>query len=371
MRLAWLSVLLVACQPAPVAEPVRACVEPVMPMHPRAGALQQVLDDMHAAGFPGVAAFAKTREGEWAGAAGFSDLARQTPMQTCTVSRAGSATKAFTALLVLKLADRGLLDLDDPLSKHLPASTLKGIANADRATLRQALSHTTGIPVPLDDPGFALDTLYERPTRSKSTLEVLNAIRGRPASFAPGEGWQYSNPNFELLGLVIEQVTGVSYAEALEREVLRPLALNDTTFGASSGVAHGFLDLHGDGTLIDSSAWTMGTQSPAGGVVSNVFDLARFLEATTREPRLQVFHEVPAPAAVAPGHTGYGLGLMRWHTPAGDFIGHGGLLFGWQAWVFTKPDAGVTWVLLTNAALGKPSSDLHPFQRRAAEVLLE
>ncbi len=371
MRGVLLSCLLCACQAAPGSEPVRPCVEPVFPTHPKAAALQQVLNDLHAAGFPGVAAFARTREGTWAGAAGFSDLERLTPMQTCTVSRAGSATKLFTALLVVKLAERGLLDLDDPLSKYLPERTLKGIANADRATIRQALSHTTGIPVPLDDPGFALDTLYERPTQLKSTLDMLSAIRGRPASFSAGEGWQYSNPNFELLGLVIEQVTGVSYEAALEREVLRPLALDDTTFGASSGVAHGFIDLHGDGTLIDSSAWAMGTQSPAGGLVSNVFDLARFLEVATKEPRLQVFHEVPVKAAVAPGHTGYGLGLMRWHTEGGDFIGHGGLLFGWQAWVFTKPDAGVTWVLLTNAALGKASTDFHPFQRRAAAVLLE
>lgn len=370
MRAAVL-LLLLSCQVAPVAAPVLPCVEPASSTHPKAAALQQVLTDMHVAGFPGVAAFARTREGVWAGAAGFSDLERQTPMQSCTASRAGSATKLFTALLVLKLADRSLLDLDDPLSKFIAGPTLEGIANADRVTIRQALSHTTGIPVPLDEPGFALETLYERPTRVKSTLEVLNAIRGRPASFAPGEGWQYSNPNFELLGLVIEQVTGLSYGEALEREVLQPLALHDTTFGSSSGVTHGFIDLHGDGTLIDSSAWAMGTQSPAGGVVSNVFDLARVLEVAAREPRLQAFHDVPMKAAVAPGHTGYGLGLMRWHTPGGDFIGHGGLLFGWQAWVFTRPEADVSWVLLTNAALGKSSSDFHPFQRRAAEVLLE
>ncbi len=151
------------------------------------------------------------------------------------------------------------------------------------------------------------------------------------------------------------------------------MGLSGSSYLSSEGPipARGYLDYQGNGTLIDSSDFTMGIETPAGGVVSTAFDLTRLLAAAAREPRLQTWVDVPPGKAVAPNHTGYGLGLMRWKTAHGDALGHGGELFGWQTWAFTFPERGVTWVMLANADFGRASDDFHRLQDTAIEALFE
>lgn len=339
---------------------------------PRADALEQVMND-GARRFPGLIAAAVTPDGRWFSSRGFADLDARAPMQPCTRMRIGSVTKTFVALATLRLVDRGLLELDAPAADHLPPEVVKGVANADRATLRQLLSHTSGVPNGLDDPGIALSSLFDDPSRPRSPRDSLAAVRGLPPAFSPGDGWGYSNSNFELVGLILEAVSGRPLAEVLHQEVIAPLGLTSSAHRESDGPApaRGYLDPHGTRTFIDSSSFTTGVDSAAGGIVSTAADLVRLLEAVRSEPRLSAWVEVPTEKAVAPNHTGYGLGLMRWHTPHGDALGHGGELFGWQAWAFTFPARGITWVALANADFGQANDDFHQLQDAALTALFE
>ncbi len=341
---------------------------------PRAAALDGVL---RRAGrtFPGVVAYAETPDGVWFGATGFADLDARAPMQACTLSRVGSVSKTFVALAALRLVDRGLLDLDAPAATLVPPGVTRGLANADRATVRQLLNHTSGIPHGLDQTGLALSYLFNDPLRPRSSLDFLNGVRGGPPAFPVGQGWGYSNSNYNLLGVVLEAVSGQSLPELLQAEVWGPHALASSSYlerpALGPAVARGYLDCHGDGSLIDSTDFSMGQRTPAGGVVSNVFDVAALVKAAAAEPRMQAWVDVPVERAVAPNHTGYGLGLMRWHTVHGDALGHGGELFGWQAWAFTFEPQHVTWVMLVNADFGSPSAEFHRLQDEAVAALFE
>jgi len=367
------ALLAVACAGAPPRDPADlACTSaPVAGVHPRAAALAAALARAHAAGLPGLAALVRSPEGTWVGAAGLADLDLLAPMQPCTRSRVGSVSKTFTALLVLRLVDQGVVDLDQPLARYVAAADLQGIANGGLATVRQALQHTSGIPHGLDDLGTGLAYLFEHPTTPRDMRAYLDGIRGRPADFPPGQGWRYSNSNYHLLGLLVEAVTGRTFAEALRVELLVPLGLAATTFGPATGLARGYLDRHGDGTLMDSTDFTLGVETPAGGVGSSVLDVARMVEAAAAEPRLAQWVEVPAASAVTPGQTGYGLGLMRWHSARGDAVGHAGFTFGWEARAWVLPERQVTVVLLTNAALGLPHRTLLETEAEVLSALLD
>lgn len=376
MRRAWLLVFLAGCDATPVTRDpnVYACtVDRTATLSTaRAEALDALVADATRT-FPGIVAYAETPEGTWFAARGFADLDTRAPMQPCTRMRAGSVSKTYVALAAMRLAEQGKLDLDAPVSSLLSADVLKGLANADRATVRQLLNHTSGIPHGLDDTGIALSFLFGTPTKSLSTAQYLDGVRGLPAAFPVGTSWRYSNTNYTLLGLILEAVTGESLATVLEQQVSKPLALTGSSYleqPADVTPARGYFDYRGDGVLIDSTNFMMGQRTAAGGVVSTVFDLATVVKTAARDARLQQWVEIPEGRAAAPNHTGYGLGVMRWQTPHGNAVGHGGVLFGWQTWAFSfEPERHVTWVVAVNADFGKTSTEFEALQNRAVTAL--
>ncbi|HEX4898308.1 MAG TPA: serine hydrolase domain-containing protein, partial [Candidatus Limnocylindrales bacterium] len=202
-------------------------------------------------GVPGVQAAVVFDDGAvWVGAAGESTPAR--PMTSDLLMPLASVTKVYTATLVLDLADDGVVDLDDPVTRWLPDA-----AHAEGVTLRQLLTHTSGIAS--DDP----------------TL---------PPVCAPGSCYSYSNGGYQLLGQVIEAATGVTYAAALRERILAPLDLV-TTFYPREEAAPGEEAIgHWQGedhaaiaaaTSGDGPGWL----GASGGIVATAEDAARFADA--------------------------------------------------------------------------------------------
>ncbi|MEU1663402.1 serine hydrolase domain-containing protein [Streptomyces sparsogenes] len=181
-------------------------------------------------GAPGAAALARDGAGTRFASAGFADLRTGRRIHKSDRFRAGSVTKTFVATVVLQLAEERRLALDDTVDTYLPG-LVRGHGNDGRKiTLRQLLTHTSGL---FD---FAADQRVVRrlsgpPPGSGLTPRrlVRTAVAHRPW-FAPGAGWRYSNTNYVLLGLVVEHVTGRPYAIETERRVLGPLALRGTSF---------------------------------------------------------------------------------------------------------------------------------------------
>ena len=184
---------------------------------------------------PSVSMAIATRRGVvWSGAVGYSDLETHTRADSAELYGIGSITKTFVACVIEQLVDEGRLSLEANGRELLGAEVLSGIPNADRATVRELLSHRSGVP------SWELDREWIRrgrgaelePDRIWGKAETLDYLRsGRdPATNEPGQGYAYSNTNYTLLGLIIEKVTGHDAVAEVHRRILDPLGLKDVHF---------------------------------------------------------------------------------------------------------------------------------------------
>lgn len=146
-----------------------------------------------------------------------------------TQFRIGSITKTFTAVLVMRLRDEGLLDLDDPLEKHLP-NTDKGVG---QVTVFQLLGHSGGLGAETPAPWWERTPGTTRP-------ELADVLGDEPLIHPSGHGHHYSNPGYTLLGSLVEALRGESWADVLRREILEPLGMDRTTQQARAPHARGW-----------------------------------------------------------------------------------------------------------------------------------
>jgi putative ATP-binding cassette transporter len=207
---------------------------------------------------------------------GYADLDKETRVTPETLFEIGSCTKAFTALAALKLEEEGLINLDDPVSRHLSwfKPTYKG--KPCEITLRQFLHHTSGIPtrsidyIPLGDEPNALE-------------QTVRNIKNIKLKFAPGSAFEYATVNYDVIGHVIEVVTKMSYEDYMTKHVLQPLGLTNTFVGIprvdpeiSKNVAAGYKT--GFFAPRKYSAPPYRGNYPAGYIVTNGKDLAKWLK---------------------------------------------------------------------------------------------
>lgn len=183
----------------------------------------------------------------------------------------GSATKTFTAAAVLQLAEKGLLGLDDPLSKHVPEFPERPGA---AITVRHLLNHTSGLPEAVPDPRTLGDLRKAVPP-----LDLIGLIRDKEPDFAPGERAAYSNIGYVLLGLVIERASGESYYDYMRKHILGRLGMTDSGFREdwyeAPAFAHGYIEGR-DGRLVDAPRFNPLLAFSAGALFSTVKDLLKW-----------------------------------------------------------------------------------------------
>ncbi|BBC35995.1 hypothetical protein SGFS_072890 [Streptomyces graminofaciens] len=231
--------------------------------------------------------------------------------------RAGSITKTFIATVVLELAAEHRLSLSDSVEDHLPG-LVHGEGNDGRAiTLRALLTHTSGLA------DFTADTKGTVPVTPRQA--VLIALTHPPATHGR---FSYSNTNYVLLGLVIEQVTGRSYAAEAERRIITPLQLRGTSFpGARSSLP----EPHGRAYSADGSDVTdldPRVAGAAGELVTTLADLNRFYAALLRGDLLPP-RQLREMLDTSTAHGTYGMGLYPVKLPCGTTVwGHNGRISG-------------------------------------------
>jgi CubicO group peptidase (beta-lactamase class C family) len=284
-----------------------------------------------------------------------------------------SMTKTFTAVTILKLAEQGLLSLDDPISLHLPASLvsqlliLDGDSYGEAITLRQLLSHTSGLGdfsngVDVDGNGvsdFKELVLAEPGTIWDETMVLDWAIANVPPLGQPGELFAYSDTNYQLLGMVVEAASDLTLAEAYRQLIFEPLGMTNTYFEFQEPVVVGVngrpvSNAYYYGELwnaLDSHSYEWGS----GGVVSTAPDMNRFLWAWANG---ELFDDPASQEAMVAWvttpdcGTSYGLGLYRFvyeecDIPGlGENIGHGGLF---NSFAFYWPEQNATIIGTLNA----------------------
>ena len=341
--------------------------------------LQAILDRaVRAPGatFPGVALQVR-RPGHatWSGAAGTANVDTGRRLRSTDRFRAGSIMKPFVAAATLQLVEEGKLALDDPLPAVLPARVLARFPEADRITVRMLLNHTSGIGE-YTDAAFDQEVLAD-PRRRWAVSELLDRAAAMPRAGAPGERHAYSNANYNLLGLILEQATGKPWRTVIRERVIERLHLRHTslpapgTLPSGADIAHGYELVDGrlvDVTDIDSS---MAGAGAGNALLTNAQDLMRFLrgllagrlfqhQQTVQEMRTFVA------ATDSDGLTGYGLGLERYEFPGGvEVIGHIGTAGGYRALMFSLPAQHIELTMVLNQP-GDPT----PVLIGALELLL-
>jgi D-alanyl-D-alanine carboxypeptidase len=329
--------------------------------------LQQALDQTMAIyAVPGAAVGVWVPgKGTWIRAAGVADRATNAPVTEDMIWPLRSITKSFTVTLILQLADEGKLSLDDTLDKYV-----SGVTDGASITLRELAGMSSGIA---DYVGQAFIDDFEADPSKIFTLDELNSYAlGRPSNFAPGTRRIYTNSNTNLLGAVVEKVTGQNVKDVLGERILKPLGLKNTHYLLDATEwpephAVGYEPV--DGVLTPQPA-NLSIYGPAGSMVSNLDDTRVWAEVlatgslltrATQSERLK-----GGPLEEGPPYERYALGIGE----TGGWWGHNGEGFGFTAAVFHNDRTGATVVVFMNEAQAVPQG--HPADqmfRRVAAIL--
>lgn len=319
---------------------------------PPAG-LQRAADQMVADGVPGV--IIMTRRGHQVSdvVAGLADKATGQPMQAQDRVHIASITKTFVATVVLRLAAEGRLSLNDSVQKWLPGVIVGHGYDPARITVRQLLQQTSGIPDYLNDTALFgnLNNLqpYEQTWQPQQLVDIALGLG------PPVPGWEYSNTNYILLGMIIQKVTGQSPVTEISRRILVPLGLRDTSFPVTSTqipapYAHGYYGPIDVTNLVNPSvAWT------AGAMISTVGDVARFYRALLTGRLLPPAQQRELLTTMPVDDSGelfaehYGLGIYSVQLSCGTAWGHdGGWAGGFKTIAYTSQDGSRQAVMVYN-----------------------
>lgn len=278
-------------------------------------------------------------QGLWEGTAGYSYPGQ--PLTSDMVFGLASNSKLYTAVMMLKLQENGIFDLDDPISNWLAP-----IPNVNPTiTIRQLLNHKSGV----SDPFFStalLDTINAHPTQVYTPAMVF-AWLGAPTC-APGTCYQYSNINYILAGMIAESATGISIAQLIRDSILNPLGLDSTFYDIeepiTGNLAHRWVagaDLH------DTSRVSLNT---AGGAAGSMFatagEVAQWYHALMTGQVIDQNSYNEMITFAAPGN--YGLGIQSQSIFGHTYWGHSGGTFGYRTKVMHDECMGTTVVGIAN-----------------------
>ena len=254
--------------------------------NPKSAQYQSLIEEYVKKGLPGIILLVKDDNGFYIGSAGMADIKEGIKLQPCHISKIASITKFMLGVCTMRLQEKGLLSLDDPISKYISKDKLDKISNGNEPlTVRNLMNHTTGIYDVIDDQGFYLQVLND-PAKHWTSDDLLKYVYNKPALFAFNltDTAGYSNTNYILLKLVVEAATQKSSSKILHEELIDLLGLTDTySFYddplPEGKIAQGYYDLYNDGKLQNLTNWNTGSGNGYGGVYSTVWDMYTFIDA--------------------------------------------------------------------------------------------
>lgn len=289
---------------------------------------------------------------------GIANLETGYEMRPDTILQIGSISKIFTTTLLMMLVDKGLVDLDSPVSRYFPGLRLTTSATQDQVMVRQLVTHESGILGDhFEDFGWGDDALEE----------YVDSMSGLPQIYEPGATWSYTNSGFNLVGRIIETLLDMTFEDAVRKHIFEPLGMHHTfyfpheaiTYPVSAG--HTLVDPKGDEHEV-ARRWPIPRASgPAGSISSTVADMLKFAQfhmsdGTVDGRRLlsqslikemQEIHVDDAGLADS-----WGLGWQINLIGGTKVIGHGGSTNGFRAHLDIVPNHGFAIVTLTNGERG-------------------
>lgn len=334
--------------------------------------LQANLDEWHKNGkFAGATLGVCLADGDcFSLATGFSDLEKKTPMKSSDIMAAGSVGKTFAAATALQLVKEGKINLDERIEKYLGKETwFARLPNAKEITVRQLMNHTSGLVRYEFNEKFLKD-LNANPDKIWKPEELLAYLFDTKAAFEAGKGWDYSDTNYIVLGIIIEKVTGKKFYDEADKRVVKPLKLKNTKpqdkrelKGLIQGYAGENNSFVGKDKVLENGKFIINPQFEwtGGGYISNAEDLARWArmmyEGKAFDASLlpQMLDGVPARLG---RDTKYGLGVIIRPTALGTTYGHSGFFPGYMTDMMYFPAEKISVAVQVNSSvpqnLGKP-----------------
>ncbi|MCM3598084.1 cyclic peptide export ABC transporter [Metabacillus idriensis] len=280
---------------------------------------------------------------------GYADKKNKVPVTSETSFEIASTSKAFTGLALLKLQQDGLLELDDPVSKFFPGFNAKYKGSNFEISLRQLLHHTSGLPwytitnIPISQEPNALE-------------EVVRNVNGVELNKRPGERFEYATINYAIVGAVIQEVTGQLFEDYMEKNIFKPLGLNNTTLYPSEvektlavGYKNGFFQAR------EYQAPVFRGNLPAGYIIMDGNDLAKWLKyqlGSFQSPLSPLIMQTHVPDRTVPpskfDFSSYAMGWADYQIGTGE-VSKSGLNPNYSAYmVFRKKDQLAVGVLANN-----------------------
>lgn len=337
------------------------------PADPHAGTLALLQRELGQA--PGAAVYAGNANGSWSLAVGTGDFPGNVPIQADQHFRIASQTKTFTAAVVLQLVDEGKVDLDAPIERYLPGVVDGNGYDGNTITVRELLQQVSGIAAN-DSPNPQAN-----PDGSYLLANVVkDGLSHKPAA-APGTTFNYSNTNYQILGLLIEKITGEAVGDAITTRIITPLGLTQTSFPKGGDrtlpapFAHGYYGVTAGGVYFwydATGSFEPSVFSSAGAMLSTESDLTTFYQAlidgkVVSAASLALMEQTVSMGSFAPPGYDYGLGLISHAlTCGGTAWGHAGNVIGYASWTAVTSDGRYATVVANDevAATGDNGDDL-------------
>jgi D-alanyl-D-alanine carboxypeptidase len=319
-------------------------------------------------GLPGMIVLVKNGDLTWQTAAGFSNVEKGIAMETTNELMIASITKMFVAVVTLRLQEEGKLDIDKPINTFKCGYRFKDIPNAEKITTRHLLNHTSGLPDFIITSRFVTNML-DRPLNNWKKEDLLKFLANTKSEFIPGEKGKYSNSNFLLLSVILDEEfkDSIDHASLIQRNIIDPLMLDHTQYinrkDPPTNLAQGYADLYSNNHLINLTHLNIGGSGNGfSGMFSTVGDLSKFLDALLVKKTLLKdsslkqmlsFTQDSEEEAVA-----FGLGIWKdfQDTGADKFAyGHRGREAAYTADLFWFPTQDIMYVMMMNCGIGTVS----------------
>ncbi len=328
--------------------------------HPKATSFQTLTDKYAHDGFVGMTILIDDpTDGLWIGSSGYASIEQNIKMNPCHIHHTASLYKTYIATVIMQLVEENKIDLNDKLSNYLSTDITDKIPNGNSVSIKNLLQQRTGIP-----DIFEIDFItnfFNNPTSLYTVEELLEYVYDKEPLSEVGTEFHYSDANFSLLTLVIQEVEG-NYIEALKSRIFAPLNLNDTYFLEHTdqtpiGLADSYWDRYNDGKIENISdlqtTLTVGLRG-SDGIVTTANDLKIFIQAlasgnlVTNISLMTDFLDVPLAIQERNVYAGYGMGLMNVNISGEDWYGHFGNQIGSGAIMLYNANKDITIIALQN-----------------------
>jgi D-alanyl-D-alanine carboxypeptidase len=326
--------------------------------------LQEMLDKYVKKGLVGVSlAIDDPMNGFWAGASGKACLETGEPMTKYHLQRSGSIPKMYTGTAIMLLYESGLIDLDAKMNQYLPKDICDNITNGNEITIRQLLTHSSGLYDADENPQFYFDHMNNPDELDYTPLDLIKLMYGKPAEFEPGEYTYYCNSNFLLLAVIIDYIIDGNHARYFKEKIFDPCGLAYTYYKIQEGYPYPpgtpncYSDWYGNGKLINITdiydKWDLMVGNDA--IIASTYDYLRFAKLLfegqiVTQASLDKMTEWVEFDDDDEHASKVGLSIIHWQNTTKDVwgMGHGGATQGTGGYLFYFPDTRITIALFTN-----------------------